>query len=338
MLHKIWFKDKLAKKHIEKEEYADAMKVLLRHQRLDWDLLRDGYEALNGQRIREFEFDGFKIKVQFNPGRIYSTSAKVDEESINKRKCFLCNENRPVEQKAIQYKKDFLIICNPHPIFPEHFTIPLSKHIPQRVKNYFPALLSLSKDLSRYYSVIYNGPKCGASAPDHFHFQAGTKYFLPIEDDINKIKTEYGITLSEDYAFSVTANDDGLRKFILIEGKKEREILSALEYFYKAFELITKAGDEPMFNILSVYRENKGWRVFVFPRSKHRPSLYYSDENEKILLSPGTIDISGVCVVPIEKHFDKLTKEHIVEIFKEVSLGKEEFEFLKSSLERSLNE
>ena len=161
---------------------------------------------------------------------------------------------------------------------------------------------------------------------------------MPIEDDINKIKTEYGITLSEDYAFSVTANDDGLRKFILIEGKKEREILSALEYFYKAFELITKAGDEPMFNILSVYREKKGWRVFVFPRSKHRPSLYYSDENEKILLSPGTIDICGVCVVPIEKHFDKLTKEHIVKIFKEVSLGKEEFEFLKSSLERRLNE
>jgi hypothetical protein len=338
LLQKILFKDRLAKKHIENEEYADAMKVLLRHQRLDWDLLRDGYETLNGQKIREFEFDGFKIKAQLNPGRIYSTSAKVDEESIINRKCFLCNENRPVEQKAIQYKKDFLIICNPHPIFPEHFTIPHSKHFPQRVKNHFSTLLSLSKDLSGYYSVIYNGPKCGASAPDHLHFQAGTKYFLPIEDDIGKIKVEFGITISEDFAFSVTAIDDGLRKFILIEGKKEREIQFAFDSLYKIYEHISKAGDEPMFNILSVYREKKGWRVFIFPRSKHRPSLYYLDENEKILLSPATIDISGVCVVPIEKHFDKLTKDHIVKIFREVFPGKEEFEFLKSSLERRLND
>jgi Domain of unknown function (DUF4922) len=338
LLQKILFKDKLARKHIENEEYADAMKVLLRHQRLDWDLLRDSYEALNNQRIREFEFDGFTIKAQYNPGRIYSTSAKVDEESINKRKCFLCNENRPAEQKAIQYKKDFLIICNPHPIFPEHFTIPLNKHFPQRVNNYFSTMLSLSKDLSKYYSIIYNGPKCGASAPDHFHFQAGTKYFLPIEEDIKKIKTEYGVTLSEDFAFSVTAIDDGLRKFIFFEGKKEREVLLALESLYKIFELITKPGDEPMFNILSVYREKKGWEVFVFPRSKHRPSLYYLEEKEKILLSPGTIDLSGVCVVPIEKHFEKLNREHLVKIFKEVCVGKEEFEFLKSSLERRLND
>jgi hypothetical protein len=338
LLQKILFKDRLARKHIEKEEYADAMKVLLRHQRLDWDLLRDSYEALNNQQIREFEFDGFKIKAQHNPGRIYSTSAKVDEETINKRKCFLCNENRPSEQKAIPYKKDFLIICNPHPIFPEHFTIPLSKHFPQRVKNYFSTLLSLTKDLSEYYSIIYNGPKCGASAPDHFHFQAGTKYFLPMEDDVKKIKAEYAVTLSEDLAFSVTANDDGLRRFILIEGKKERDVLWALESLYKAYELISKAGDEPMFNILSIYKDKKGWEVFVYPRSKHRPSLYYLDEDEKILLSPGTIDLSGVCVVPIEKHFEKLTKDHIVKIFREVSLGKEEFEFLKSSLERKLND
>jgi len=112
----------------------------------------------------------------------------------------------------------------------------------------------------------------------------------------------------------------------------------ALESLYKIFELISKTGDEPMFNILSIYREKKGWEVFVFPRSKHRPSLYYLDEKEKILLSPGTIDLSGVCVVPIEKHFDKLNREHLVKIFKEVCVGKEEFEFLKSSLERKLND
>ena len=338
MLQKILFKDREAKNHLEQDNYADAAKVLLRHQRMDWNLLAEGYRSLSEQIIKEFKFDVFRIKAQYNPGRIHSTSAKVDDESISKRKCFLCNENRPAEQKAIQYKKDYLIICNPYPIFPEHFTIPLSKHFPQRIKNHFSTLLSLSKDLSEYYSIIYNGPKCGASAPDHIHFQAGTKYFLPVEDDIRKIKSEYGITLSEDFAFSVTAIDDNLRKFILIEGKKERDVLFALETLYKTFQLISKANEEPMFNILSVYGDKKGWRVFVYPRSKHRPSLYYLDENKKILLSPATVDLSGVCILPIEKHFDKLAKEHIVKIFREVSLGKEEFEFLKSGLERRLND
>ena len=199
-------------------------------------------------------------------------------------------------------------------------------------------MLSLSKDLSKYYSIIYNGPKCGASAPDHLHFQSGTKYFLPIEDDIRKINSEYGITLTEDFGFSVTAIDDSLRIFILIEGKKERDVLFALETFYKTFQLISKANEEPMINILSVYGDKKGWRVFVYPRSKHRPSLYYLDEEGRILLSPATVDLSGVCIVPVEKHFDKLTKDHIVKIFREVSLGKESFEFLKSGLERRLND
>ena len=297
-------------------------------------MLTKGYESLSSQKIKEFEFDGFTIKAQFNPGRIHSTSAKIDDESINNRKCFLCNENRPADQKVIQYRKDYLIICNPFPIFPEHFTIPHINHIPQSIKQFFPVLLSLSKDLSEFYSVIYNGPKCGASAPDHLHFQAGTKHFLPIEDDVKKIKAEKGITLVEDLAFSVTAVDDGLRRFILVEGKKERDVQYAFEAFYKTFELISKEKEEPKVNILSAYLDKKGWVVFLFPRSKHRPSLYYLDENEKILLSPATVDLSGVCVVPIEKHFDKLAKDHIVKIFREVSLGKEEFEFLKSGVER----
>lgn len=336
MLQKILFKDKEAGRHLENDQYADAAKVLLRHQRLDWDMLAKGYESLSSQKIKEFEFDGFTIKAQFNPGRIHSTSAKIDEETINNRKCFLCHKNRPVDQKAIQYKKDYLIICNPYPISPEHFTIPYINHIPQRIKQFFPVMLSLSKDLSEFYSVIYNGPKCGASAPDHLHFQAGTKYFLPIEEDIKKIKAEKGITLGEDFAFSVTAVDDGLRRLILVEGKKERDVQYAFEAFYKTFELISKDKEEPMVNILSTYRDKKGWMVFLFPRSKHRPSFYYLVEDEKILLSPAIVDLCGVCIVPIEKYFDKLTKEHIVKIFREVSLGKEEFEFLKFGLERRL--
>ena len=121
------------------------------------------------------------MKVQFNPGRYISTSAKVDEKSINDRKCFLCPANLPEEQKGILYEEEYLILGNPFPIFPEHFTIPNINHVPQQIKNNFPLMLKLTKDLSKHYVVLYNGPKCGASAPDHFHFQAGTKNFMPIE-------------------------------------------------------------------------------------------------------------------------------------------------------------
>ncbi len=338
MLQKILFKDREAKNHLEKDEYADAAKILLRHQRLDWQALADGYSSLEDQRLKEFEFEGFTIKVQHNAGRIHSTSAEIDEKSINSRKCFLCSENRPGEQKAIQYKKDFLIICNPFPILPEHFTIPCVDHIPQRIKNFFGTFLAISKDLSKYYNVFYNGPGCGASAPDHLHFQAVTKNFLPIESDIKKIKAEYGTTLCEDFGLTVTGIDDTLRRFILIEGKKEKDVQYAFEKFYKVFEMITGEDEEPMFNILSTYTEKKGWRIFLYVRSKHRPSFYYLEEKEKILLSPAAIDLSGLCVVPIKKHFDRITKDHLIKIFREVSPGKEAFEFLKAGLERRLNE
>ncbi len=334
MLQKILFKDKEAKNHLENDEYADAAKVLLRHQRLDWNMLADGYEFLSSQKIKEFEFDGFTIKLQFNPGRIHSTSAQVDEKSINNRKCFLCNENRPPEQKAIQYKKDYLIICNPFPILPEHFTIPHISHLPQKIKNSFPMMLSLSKDLSKYYNVFYNGPACGASAPDHMHFQSGTAGFFPIENELSFLKNEFGATLLDDIGLAVTAVDDGLRKFILIEGKKGRDVQYAFDTFYKVYKMISKEDEEPMMNIVSTFKEKKGWKVILFLRSKHRPSCYYKDGRDKILHSPASTDLSGICVIPREEDFEKITKEDIVKIFQEVSLGKEQFEFMKSGLER----
>jgi Domain of unknown function (DUF4922) len=334
LLQKILFKDKLARRHIEKEEYADAAKVLLRHQRLDWNLLKASYEALADQKIKEFEFDGFKVKVQFNPGRIHSTSAEVDEESINNRECFLCNENRPVEQKAIQYKKDYLIICNPYPILPEHFTISHINHTPQRIKKSFSEMLSLAKDLSKYYNVFYNGPECGASAPDHLHFQSGTKSFFPIEGELILLRNEFGTTLSEDLALAVTGVDDGLRKFILIEGKKERDVQYAFDTFYKVYKMISAGNVEPMMNIVTTYIEKKGWKVILYMRSKHRPACYFKEGKEKILLSPASTDLSGICVTPREEDFDKITKDDIIKIFHEVSIGKEQFEFMKSGLER----
>ena len=147
-----------------------------------------------------------KINAQFNAGRMTSTSAKVDPKSISERKCFLCEKNLPAEQKGILYNNKYIILCNPFPIFPTHFTLTHKEHQPQRILDTFSDMLDLSKDLSKHYSVIYNGPRCGASAPDHLHFQAGNKYFMPIDDEFHQIKNEYGKMIFEDDDLSILCN------------------------------------------------------------------------------------------------------------------------------------
>ena len=154
---------------------------LLQQQRMVWELLRKGYDSLQSVKTKVFEFDGFQVKVQFNPGRMTSTAAKVDPNSIRERKCFLCTDNLPPAQRGIPCDGDYLVLCNPFPIFPEHFTIASLHHTPQVIRDSFAAFLQITRDLGARYTVFYNGPRCGASAPDHLHFQAGNRSFLPID-------------------------------------------------------------------------------------------------------------------------------------------------------------
>ena len=158
---------------------ADAKNLLL-EQLQEWEQVRLNYEALANVESKDFSFDGFVIKVQFNPGRIQSSSAKVDTKSIQERKCFLCPANLPLVQKGIPFENTYQILVNPFPIFPQHFTIPTYEHVDQLVLNRYKEMLALAKDLNEY-TFFYNGHKCGASAPDHAHFQAGSKGFMPIE-------------------------------------------------------------------------------------------------------------------------------------------------------------
>src|SRR3989339_2201069 len=151
---------------------------LFEHQINNWQLATDGYRSLKDVQIKQFEFDNFTIEAHFNPGRIISSSAKVDAKSINERPCFLCSKNLPAEQKAVMAFDNYILLVNPFPIFDKHFTIPTLGHVPQLIKPEITNLLTLSSLLGKGYSVFYNGPKCGASAPDHMHFQAGNSGFM----------------------------------------------------------------------------------------------------------------------------------------------------------------
>ena len=337
IIENILFTNTESEAYIKSGDYGSAAKLLLENQKLNWSQLAGGYESLNSVKVKTFELDGFKLNVQFNPGRIVSSSAKVDAKSIQERKCFLCYENLPAEQKGILYDHDYLILCNPFPIFPGHFTLPGINHFPQRIKESFKKLLAFSKDLSKYYTVFYNGPKCGASAPDHLHFQAGTKYFMPIDEEYFNLRTGHGEIILEEDELRVYGTDDGIRRFISIEGNNEKQIVKVFNRFYDIYDALIKNDDEPMMNMLSFYEQEKGWRIIIFLRQKHRPSHYFEEGEKNILLSPAAVDLGGVCITPLEKDFDRITKDLLVEIFQEVTIGKEYFDYVKTSLSKQLN-
>ena len=319
-------------------DYADLASKLLKDQKSEWKGLADNYNSLNKIKVRTFQYDEFKLKVQFNPERKASIAAKIDEESIQKRKCFLCKENRPEEQRGINYNENFIILCNPFPVFPEHFTAAFKKHSPQKISGNLNTLLNLSRDLEKKYTVMYNGPKAGASAPDHSHFQVGTKFYMPIDTEFRQIKNKYGEILKNSENLKITGINDGIRKYISIESNNIKLIQEIFHSFYSIYENISDKNEEPLMNILGFYDKAAGWRIIIFLRSKHRSTHYYAKEEKRILISPAAVDMGGVCVTFLEEDFNRVNKENLAEIIREVSLGQQEFDKIKSLLAKKLSE
>ena len=300
------------------QERADA---LFEDQKSSWPQLGANWEQLGAARVRKFDFDGFTIQVQYNPKRIVSSAAKVDKLSIENRKCFLCTRNRPPEEKNVWFGEDYEILCNPFPIFKEHFTIAKADHTPQEIKYEFLRFLDLSRELPDLV-MFYNAPSCGASAPDHMHFQAGNRGFMPLEDELETIKQKYGNSLLHVPGLAVTAIEDGLRRFVLLESN-ERVALNDLFQHLLEFVRELQQGEEPMINMLSYYRA--GWQILIFPRDKHRPWQYFEEGEKNILLSPASVDMGGMLITPLEKDFNKITREEIKDIFSQISFSERNF-------------
>jgi len=289
-------------------------KSLFAEQLSNWELARVNYEGLKTVKTKSFSFGDFEVKVQFNPARMGSSGAKVDAKSISERNCFLCEENRPAEQKSVEFG-DYEILVNPFPIFPEHFTIPHKKHIPQQIKPYFCDMLQLAKALEDYV-VFYNGPKCGASAPDHLHFQAGTKYFLPLINDYKRLKATHALLLDEEDNYQFYSLDNYLRTVYCIESDN---IMSAENQFDKLYNEWQKSEEEPMLNIVCSY-EDGIWFTFLLPRANFRPWQYTAEHEKQLLVSPATVELSGIFITPIEKHFERIKEEDIKSILQQSSL------------------
>ena len=290
------------------------IKFLFHEQVSNWELARVNYEDLKTVRTKTFSFGDFDVKVQFNPARIISSGAKVDAKTITERKCFLCAENRPSEQNGIQLG-NYTLLVNPFPIFPEHFTIPHKKHIAQQIEGYFVDLLELAKVLSDYV-VFYNGPKCGASAPDHLHFQSGTKNFLPLVSDYKRLKITHTELLDEGVNYQMFRLKNYLRTVYCIESDNIQSAQNLFENLY--IEWQAEKTDEPMMNILCSF-EDGIWYTFILPRAAFRPWQYTAEGDQQLLISPATVEISGIFITPIESHFERITKEDVVSILEQVT-------------------
>lgn len=303
---------------------------LYKEQAKNWPLLSGNLEGLKSAQLKTFDFDGFQIKVQFNPKRITSSAAKVDKKSIEERKCFLCSAHRPEAQNEVPFNT-YEILCNPFPIFREHYTIAHLDHIPQEIGKSFTDFLDISKALPDLL-CFYNAPNCGASAPDHLHFQAGNKGFVPIESDYEGIIEKYGQAIVNNHIMNIQSVNDGLRTFIAIESNYKEGIISA---FSKIFKLLNNGGKtEPMLNILSWY--NSGWRVLIMLRGKHRPWQFFEEGEKNILLSPASVDMGGTLITPLEKDFNKITKDDVYDIMRQVSYSKDEFDVFTQKLIQQL--
>lgn len=326
-------------------ELAEASHSLLIQQHATWPMLQKGASTLGSVIVREIEFDGFAMKLQFNPGRIVSSAAKVDPKTIAERKCFLCLNHLPGEQKGIiagegaftvhetdvSDASNYVVLVNPFPIFPEHFTIPHRSHVPQRILESMPAMLDITRQMGARYSLFYNGPRCGASAPDHLHFQAGDFGFMTIDHTWSSLVDSHGKWVAEVDRIRTAKVDDGLRRFFVIESDDKVRLLTEFTRIYGAFEnLNTQLHpgvddlEEPMVNVLTSFRDGT-WGVIIFLRRKHRPVQFFMDGEAQILFSPASVDFGGVCITPVQKDFESITKENLIDMFNQLSIPSEMF-------------
>lgn len=281
----------------------------------EWPQAAGNFEALKGVKVKEVELPGWTVKVQFNPARIVSSSAKVDAKSLKERKCFLCAENRPSVQRGIDWGGKYTILINPFPIFPRHLTIPDRTHTDQLIADRIADMMQLASELADY-TVFYNGPKCGASAPDHMHFQAGNSDFLTLGTALEDAELK---TIATDGEATLALVDSLPLKVFVIDATDPAAGQRLFARLYAAIP-VPEGEKEPMMNLLC-YATPAGVRLVVIPRKRHRPSFYGTEGEGTMLLSPASVDMGGVFITPLEKDFNALDAAKITQVLDELCLS-----------------
>ena len=281
-----------------------------------WKDVAKRFEELKGVQMREVG----SALAQFNPARLVSTGAKIDKATLAKRPCFLCEKNRPEEQIVLPFGDEFDILINPFPILPVHFTIPSRHHQLQAIAENYVQIHRLLRAYPQLM-VFYNGPKCGASAPDHLHFQAGTSGILPLQRDWQQLRETSVPLLKLNGTEGIYEIKDYICPAFAIVSHTEKNDVELFNYLYEALPL-KEDETEPMMNIVA-WRSEEGFVSIVFPREKHRPDCYSAEGEAQCLVSPGSLDMAGLLILPRQSDFEGMIAELAKAILREVSLSDE---------------
>ena len=302
----------------------DTIYKFVGDQLSQWPLACDNYRALKNVKVREVVVGGLTVKLQFNPARIVSSAAKLDRTSLEKRRCFLCRDNRPAEQSMIKFEgrknKKYHILVNPYPIFPDHLVIAAVRHTDQSIWHRYIDMLDLARKYDGF-TFFYNGPRSGASAPDHHHFQAAPKGLIPLCNDVDaSIDSLRKVCQAQD---AVLYHYDKFTTGVFVIRSETAK--SAAKLFYRLLDSAPmREGDtEPQFNLFT-YRAGGEYRSVVVFRSRHRSHHYFSEGPDHLTMSPGCADMGGVFIVPVEEEYGRITPELLQEMISEVSISKDE--------------
>ena len=310
----------------------NSLRRFFNRQMETWSMVRHNFRDLQGIQTRDLSVDGGTLTLQHNPARIVSTGASIDKASVNSRPCFLCAANRPKEQLVKHLDKGFEILVNPYPILPVHFTIPAVNHKPQSIIDSYDEIDIL---LQQYpdIMVFYNGPKCGASAPDHMHFQAGSCGVVPIQTSWPRLSRNLTSIYSISEVDNISVIDEWFCPAFLIRSTSPNNNKQLFNCIYKALPADVD-GCEPMMNIIAWRTENVTHTI-VFPRKKHRPDCYYAEGEEQIMVSPGALDMSGLLITPRVDDFNNISPDKAVAILREVSLSEDMMKTVVDNIKES---
>jgi hypothetical protein len=288
---------------------------LFAQQIFNWQEFAVAHMAMKGAWIREITSGPHTLLVQFNQGRTVSATAALDEETVRNRPCFLCHHRLPAAQKGVLYRQTFLILVNPHPIFSPHYTVVHVQHVPQELEGYIGGLLALARDLGPAFTVFYNGPRCGASAPDHHHFQVCPAGMMPVEKAWDEVEREVMRT-EGDLSFGVMRLPG--RSALFMEGSSADDLAAFVKRVAGAMREVLGSAEEPMLNLVCTEQDGR-LRLIIFPRRKHRPDAYFREGEGSVLVTPGAVEMGGVLITVREEDFLKMNASLAGEIYGEVS-------------------
>ena len=296
-----------------------------------WPDTRQRYRDLGFVETRELNVGTSTFAVQFNPARIRSTGATISKKAIAARPCFLCKENRPQEQLTKVLDGDYELLVNPYPILPLHFTIPTRRHLPQQIRGMYGEMMQLLKHYPEL-TVFYNGPLCGASAPDHAHLQAGSSGILPLQKEWQRLSRNLTVVAQRDEETTLSVIEDYPCAALVIRAKHRRSSERMFATLYHALPKV-KGQSEPMMNIVAWRADDELITVF-FPREKHRPGCYYKTDDDQLMVSPGALDMSGLIITPRREDYERITPEAAEAILQECALSADGMQALVERLKQ----